>query len=59
MTLSNPELYSTANRSAVAGPAMTQVRTYQTATCLANGKVLMIGGANHQGLALASAELYE
>lgn len=59
VTLANAELYSLANRSAVAGPAMSQARAYHTATRLSNGKVLVIGGTGSDGLALSSAELYD
>ena len=59
VALSSAELYSPANRGAVAGPAMTRVRAYHTATRLSNGKVLVVGGVGADQMPLASAELFE
>jgi hypothetical protein len=50
-SVGEPGFYSTGS--------MSSVRTFQTATLLADGDVLIAGGADNSGTALASAELYD
>jgi hypothetical protein len=55
--LSNVELVSDKTTSTRA--SMTAARAYHTATTLADGRVLVIGGVDENGQALASTELYD
>lgn len=52
------ELYDPKRRSWAATGRMRDARTLQTATLLADGKVLVAGGQSRSDTALASAELY-
>jgi len=53
------ELYNPATGNFAATGAMTTARSAHTATLLGNGKVLVVGGMDVNGNALASAELYQ
>lgn len=53
------ELYDPNRRSWAATGKMRDARTLQTATLLADGKVLVSGGQSRTDTALASAELYD
>jgi Galactose oxidase, central domain/Kelch motif len=56
--LASAELYDPGSGAWTAAASMAAGRAGQTATPLANGKVLVVGGQN-QGGALATAELYD
>lgn len=53
------ELIMTATALRSAGPQMTTARHSYTMTMLSNGKVLIVGGQDQHGNALAAAEIYE
>jgi hypothetical protein len=54
------ELYDPASNGWTPVPKMTSVRSFHTATLLADGKVLVTGGqSTFTGNATASAELYD
>lgn len=57
-SMASAELYDPASRSWVATASMGTPRQRHTATLLADGSVLVAGGANSRG-ALASAEVYD
>ena len=63
--LATAEIFDPGSRTSTATGSMTTPRAYQTATLLANGKVLIAGGTfgsvngSPSGGALASAELYD
>lgn len=57
--LDNTELYDGDRQRFVAGPKLLAARALHQAVTLANGKVLLIGGANATGVALASCEVFD
>jgi len=56
---SSTELYDPFTKSFSAGPDMSEARTGHLATRLADGRVLIVGGADSDGVCSASAELYD
>ena len=57
--LSYPELYDPATGLWSTTGSMKAARASHTATLLANGKVLVLGGRNSNNIAISSAELYD
>lgn len=53
------ELYNPTTHQWSAAGSLVVARSYHTATLLANGKVLIVGGQGTGGSSLASAELYD
>ncbi len=57
--LDTSEIYDPDRQRFTAGPKLGAARALHQAVTLANGKVLLIGGANAQGAALATCEVYD
>jgi hypothetical protein len=57
--LAAAQLYDPATNSFSSAGSMTTARSAHTATLLADGRVLIAGGADGQSGSLASAELYQ
>lgn len=56
---SSTELYDPFTKSFSPGPDMSEARTGHVAARLADGRVLIVGGADSTGLCSATAELYD